>query len=385
LQPANPHNEQERLEALRNLDILDTLPEQEYDDLTRLAASLLRVPIAAISLIDEDRQWFKSRIGLEDSETPRSISFCGHAILGTETFVVPDASLDERFRDSPLVTGNPHVRFYAGVPLTTEDGCAIGALCVKDNQPRQLSKEEESILRVLARQVVAHFQLRRQLKELQQLNEERLRVERRLRVSQNKLRLANQKLKTLASIDSLTGLNNRRSFDMRLRREWKLAIRQSAPLSLLMVDLDHFKQVNDTRGHAEGDDVLKHIAVLLSDSVRETDFVSRFGGEEFAILLPGTSHQSAMKVAEHVRMAISGKPCNDLRMTTSIGVATMVGRRPDPASGRAPDLDPSPLVAQADAALYAAKRGGRNRVASAEAEAARVLGAIAPTLAGSTP
>jgi diguanylate cyclase (GGDEF)-like protein len=380
--PTKPHNERERLEALRSLDILDTLPEQEYDDVIHLAASLLRAPIAAISLVDEEREWFKSSIGMSAPETARSISFCGHAILGTETFIVPDAALDERFRDNPQVTGNPRVRFYAGVPLTTEDGCNIGALCVKDREPRQLTADEVNILRVLARQVVAHFQVRRQLKELQQANAERLRVERRLRVSQNKLRSANQKLRGLASRDSLTGLNNRRSFAARIRREWKLSIRQESPLSLLLIDLDHFKQVNDTRGHSCGDEVLKHIAAVLCDSVRETDFVCRYGGEEFAILLPGTSHQNAMKVAEHVRMAISSRPYEDLRPTASIGVVTGTGSRP--AADQEVDLDFGRLVIQADAALYAAKRGGRNRVASADAEAARLLGVIAPTLAGST-
>ena len=370
---------------MRSFDILDTLPEQEYDDLTRLAASLLRMPIAAISLVDEERQWFKSSIQMPDSETARSVSFCGYTILGTQTFVVPDATLDERFRDSPLVTGNPQIRFYAGVPLTTEDGCAIGALCVNDREPRQLSEEDENTLRVLARQVVAHFQVRRQLKELQLANKERLRVERRLRVSQEKLRAANQKLKALVSTDPLTNLHNRRGFDARIRREWKLSIRQEAPLSLLLIDLDHFKQINDTRGHSEGDEVLKQVAATLSESVRETDFVCRYGGEEFAILLPGTNHQSAMRVAEHVRTAVSSKLCNNHRVTASIGVATSTGSRPHPDSEDAVDLDSGPLVTQADAALYTAKRGGRNRVASAEAEAARLLGTIAPTLAVSEP
>jgi GAF domain-containing protein len=212
LKPPLPHNEAARLEVLRQLSLLDTPPEQEYDDLTHLAAFLCRAPMASITLIDEHRQWFKAKVGLQNSETARNISFCAHAILGSDLFIVPDATQDERFRDNPLVLGDPHIRFYAGMPLNTAEGATIGTLCVIDREPRDLPESSCLALRVLGRQVVAHIQIRRQLSQLQQVSAERLKIERRLRISQNKLRNANLKLRELASTDALTGLRNRRAF-----------------------------------------------------------------------------------------------------------------------------------------------------------------------------
>ena len=166
----SPHldNEVERLAALRRYDLLDTMPEQALDDLTSLAGHICDAPIALISLIDEERQWFKSRLGLSIEETPRDISFCAHVIAQPHLFTVPDASLDERFADSPLVTGEPHIRFYAGAPLVTPDGFALGTLCVFDRVPRNLSAAQEEALRALSRQVMAQLNLRSQRHELLQ-------------------------------------------------------------------------------------------------------------------------------------------------------------------------------------------------------------------------
>ncbi len=164
-----PPDETSRLEALRNLRMLDTAPEADFDDVTRLASHICGVPIALVSMVDADRQWFKSRVGLEATETPRDMAFCAHAILQRELFVVPNALEDERFVNNPLVTGEPNIRFYAGMPLITSDGYAFGTLCVIDRVPRQLTHEQQDALRVLARQVVMQSETRQRVIELEHI------------------------------------------------------------------------------------------------------------------------------------------------------------------------------------------------------------------------
>jgi formate hydrogenlyase transcriptional activator len=156
-----PDDEQERLDALRTYEILDTPAESGFDDLARLAASLCGTPMALVTFVDADRQWFKATVGLSVEETPRDVSFCAHAILGSDVFVVPDAASDARFVDNPFVTGDAHVRFYAGAPLIASGGHALGAICVIDRVPRQLTTLQETALAALSKQVVAQLELRR--------------------------------------------------------------------------------------------------------------------------------------------------------------------------------------------------------------------------------
>ena len=157
-----PKNEVQRIKVLWQYQVLDTVPEAVFDELTELAALICRAPVALISLVDEDRQWFKSKLGISLSETSRDVSMCAHAILQNDLLIVPDATLDRRFKDNPLVVSSPKIRFYAGAPLVSPDGHALGTLCVIDTVPRQLTDDQQQAMRVLARHVMTQLELRRQ-------------------------------------------------------------------------------------------------------------------------------------------------------------------------------------------------------------------------------
>ena len=168
-----PLNEAQRLEELRRYALLDTAPEKAFDNITALTARIFSVPIATVTLIDEDRQWFKAKVGVSVKETSRDISFCAHAIKQTELFIIPDATQDLRFANNPLVTSDPKIRFYAGAPLITPDGYALGTLCVIDKVPRELRSEQQQALRVLARHVMMQLELRRHAKDLNEAHKAR--------------------------------------------------------------------------------------------------------------------------------------------------------------------------------------------------------------------
>lgn len=248
-----PADDETRLDALRALRLLDTPVEETFDRITRLAARTFDVPIALVSLVDRDRQWFKSRHGLEVAETPRDVSFCGHAILADDIFVIADARRDERFADNPLVTGEPHVRFYAGCPLRAPSGERIGTLCLIDRNPREWPEGDAEALRDLAGTIEEHLSWR-----------------------------------ALVTLDPLTGLANRRGFELIAKQALTAAERNDSPVSLLFIDLDRFKAVNDELGHAAGDQMLVEVSRILLEVFRGSDVVARLGGDEFCVLLSGT-------------------------------------------------------------------------------------------------
>src|SRR5436190_22069004 len=187
MNPSLPATEKQRLKVLWQYEILDTVPEEVFDDLTELAARICEAPIALITLVDEDRQWFKSKVGVTINETSRDISFCGHAIEQSDLFIVPDATLDKRFAENPLVTTDPKIRFYAGAPLVTPDGHALGTLCVIDKVPRELRPDQKSALSVLARHVMTQLELRRRSHQLAHAHKEREDIQKQLQTARAEL------------------------------------------------------------------------------------------------------------------------------------------------------------------------------------------------------
>lgn len=256
--PDYPQDEYERIEDLRALNILDTPSEERFDRLTRMAKRMFNVPIALVSLVDENRQWFKSCIGLEVSETARDISFCGHAILGDSVFIIPDTAEDERFMDNPLVLDAPFIRFYAGCPLKLPNSRKIGTLCIIDTEPRHLEQEDIILLQDLASMVES------EIAALQ-----------------------------IATIDELTKISNRRGFNELAQKSMDYCKRNSVEASLVYFDLNNFKPINDTFGHIEGDRALTTFADLVKQNIRESDIFARLGGDEFAALLLNASPEGA--------------------------------------------------------------------------------------------
>ena len=315
-----------RVAALRRLDVLDTAVEEPFEKIVTLVRTVLAVPVATVTLVDRDRQWFKARRGMEQSETPRAVSFCTHTIQQRDPLIIENALADPRFADSPLVVGPPYVRSYAGIPLRTPEGYNVGALCAMDTRPRRFSPADIAILSNFANIVCDELELR-----------------------------------LIAQVDHLTGALTRRGFVDQAQREMERTLRYGRASSLIMIDVDHFKRVNDTYGHSIGDQVLKQIASLAETTLRPCDLFGRLGGEEFALLMPETSGAAALVVAERLRNAIAEHPMTlhgggTIHVTASFGVAEL--------SASFNTL--TAWLERADTMLYAAKSGGRNRTQLAE-------------------
>jgi diguanylate cyclase (GGDEF)-like protein/PAS domain S-box-containing protein len=479
--------EAQRLSTLLCLHILDTPHEERFDRIARLVAAHFAVPIAAINIVDADRLWCKAEVGLGASELPRDISFCTHTIRVSEPLIIGDTVADPRFCDNPFVVGAPYIRFYAGVPLRSAEGYALGTLCIMDTAPRQLAPEEigqlrdfaawaereltteqlsEAVLRQQATEDALRLSEARYAAVLASLSEgivvqdadgairswnasaERIlglsadqllsrssidprwraihengapfpgeehpamvtlrtgaaqeqvvmgvhkpdgsltwisvnahplrhhdaaapfgvvcsfvdithhkQLEQQLTSSQRQLERHNAALAVLAATDGMTGIANKRTLLERLAVELSRVAQRAAPLSLVLMDVDHFKSYNDQFGHPAGDQVLTQVAKLLLANARSSDLVARYGGEEFVLLLPNTSDAGARRMAERCRAAIAQAPFPHRAVTASFGVATVHG--PAGSAGE--------LLERADQALYVAKRQGRDRVVSAEA------------------
>lgn len=354
--PPIPDREEARLAALRKYRILDTLPEEAYDDIVYLASKICDTEIALVSLIDSDRQWFKAKLGIEASETQRDVAFCSHAIMNPgELMIVPDASRDARFANNPLVLEDPAIRFYAGAPLETSDGLALGTLCVIDFEPRQLDEDQQAALAALSRQVMTQLELRRAVSELERQAASLEEYRDGLEEYQMRLEEANASLQKLSRTDRLTGLANRAAFDDRLSEELRRSERSGSPVGLILLDIDWFKSYNDDFGHPAGDELLRALAEVLARCARGQDFVARYGGEEFGIVLPDTDRAGAEIFAERLRATIAAQRWSHRPITISAGVATTSESL----------MSDEALLAAADGALYEAKRSGRNRVCEA--------------------
>jgi diguanylate cyclase (GGDEF)-like protein len=353
MKPPLPADEAQRLEALHSYNILDTLPEQCFDDISQLASEICGTPIALVSFVDSDRQWFKSRKGFETTESSRDIAFCAHTILETDVLVVPDARNDIRFADNPLVTHAPALRFYAGAPLVTPGGHALGTLCVLDRNERTITPAQIDALRALSRQVMAQLDLRVHVAAQKRLQAE-------LRAHQQRLEELNVHLEAASLTDDVTGFHNTRFLHQHLDRLLVTAKQEQMPLSLAFFDMDQFKTVVDTHGHLLGARVLREVAEAIDQDLDPRDRIVRYGGDEFVVILPNQDTDAALAKVERMKERISATsflPGDGigLRVTASFGVATF----PDDASSKVQ------LLAQADQSLFRSKTLGRNRVTHA--------------------
>jgi len=465
------------LRAIWIRELLDSQPELECDELVQLAAAICGTPIGLVTLLDERHQWVRASDLLKLGETPREVAFCAHAIRQDKIFVVKDALLDARFGSNPLVTGEPAIRFFAGVALLAADGEPIGTFSVMDMSPRILSAEQSHALEVMGRQMGVRLESMAQRKALEQAVVEKERATAGLQASEELFRAfmnaspflsyikdaagrllfynrsfaqrfgvseyawlgrtdeqlwsrkltksvrthdlevmaggrmveteehirnsdgtvsslrsfkfpchdsagnmllagvavdvseevahqaeleryhreleeANDQLRKLAVTDELTGLRNRRSFEERLVMEFSMARRRKRELSVLLIDVDNFKSINDRWGHSAGDEVLRRLGSILRTTVRLPDLPARYGGEEFVVLLPESGETSAMGLARRVMQRVAAEDWDNEKLTISVGMASMNESLENGFQ----------LLELADEALYAAKRAGKNRV-----------------------
>lgn len=314
IKPEIPSNEAERLHALRTLNILDTSHEERFDRVTRMAKRLFNVSISLVSLIDEDRQWFKSTQGLEALETSRDISFCGHAINQEGLFIIPNAIEDERFFDNPLVTDAPNIRFYAGYTLKLREGLNIGTLCLIDEKPRVMNEEDQQLLRDLGAMI------EQEIKSIQ-----------------------------LATLDELTLISNRRGFLTLVDHSLKMCRRNELEMSFLLFDLNKFKAINDQYGHHEGDFVLTKFAQTMLNTFRDFDVIGRLGGDEFVVMLADSKKDKADEVLARFANAVEqvnatmNKPYN---IEYSVGQSHF---------SHDTSLSAEQMIKEADAAMYKQK------------------------------
>jgi diguanylate cyclase (GGDEF)-like protein len=267
-----PENEAERQRHLDSFNILDSEPDEDFDRITRIASQMLGMPIALISLVDHDRQWFLSRVGLVAKETAREVAFCAHTICSDQVMVVGDARDDCRFRDNPLVTGDPHIRFYAGAPLRTREGLPLGTLCVISSEPKQLGENEHRLLEELAGMVIHTLESRRD-----------------------------------RYLCPLTGFQNRRPFFELGEREFQRSLISGLPLSISLIGLDDIATLSTRLSQGHGNRLLQEVAAMIRSELGSTDVPARVAAAEFAALQCGQDIEAGLALVARIRTRIAGQ------------------------------------------------------------------------------
>ncbi len=336
--PPTFEEEEQRLHAVAGLQLLDRPEEERFRRITRLVRSHFQAVASSITIVDRDRQFFVSQQGLPCRETPLEDSVCAMVVREKEPMVITDMAEHHRTRHMTNVHEVMKLRFYAGVPLWSPEGWALGSLCVLDDRPRHFTPDELSCLADFGAIVEDELFLKRVGRANQELVDQ---VER---------------LRLRAFVDALTGVWNRGALFDLLHRETERAKRSGSPLAVAMLDIDHFKGVNDTYGHPGGDEVLTELCRRLREEVRAYDSVGRYGGEEFAVVFPDTRPELVAGLGERLRRAVEEAPfvLGNQResLTISVGMACLEGE----------DDTVDALLQRADEALYRAKGEGRNRV-----------------------
>lgn len=318
-----PAEEEDRLRDLERFGVLGENSDIHLDRLVELARLIFSAPMAAISLVTADRQWFLAEKGLNVKQTPRGVAFCAHAIMGDQVMVVPNALEDERFRDNPLVTSEPQIRFYAGAPLRSGNGYNLGTLCVIDCEPMKPTAIQIRQLELLSQLVIRELELRRE-----------------------------------RFLCPITGLPIRQQFLRIAEKEFLRAKEDGQELSLLIFDIDNFRAINTRWGHQAGDNLMADLCKMARQFLSEKDFAGRLGDGEFALLMVDTSAQEALQTAEALRHAVTTMPGvhshSDLHLHISGGL-TSLGLE---------DTSFGDLLSRAEQALHLAKSNGRNQIAS---------------------
>lgn len=339
IEPTLPLDEIQRQTDLEVLNLLDTGPDPRLDALLRLAQDMFGIRTVLVTLIDNERLWFKARRGTALSDSPRSISFCGHAIHSDAIMEVPDALNDERFADNPLVIGQPRIRFYAGIALHAPGGSRVGTFCMLDDRPNALSDRHRQSMQDFALILEAMLETSS------------------LRVEHKQLLVELDGAKRRALLDPLTQLLNREGLQQMLPAARSRAQRDGLYVGFIYGDLDHFKAINDEHGHGVGDEVLVEVAQRLVAAIRPEDLAVRMGGEELAVLALVKSHEQLDAIAERVRATMACPPFQvaELTLEVTISLGTAMAKALE-------TKDDLLLIDQADKALYQAKQAGRNRV-----------------------